>query len=233
MSAPTTTIDVGHLIAGDGWGNMGLAQVAERSGDLAAAVAHTTRATGTGGNAAWAALVRLYWALGDHASALGAATRGPDAGHPEGRSLLARMRDAAGNRSGAAEAHREAAALGVGAAWRELALHAESAGDSVAANARPHAGHRGLPPRRRSLVPSCPPPGTDPLVRAVRAGGPGSASLQGQGWPLAFGDGSGAGLEGARSRLTHDISGQRLIQLPEPRGCPPRHSTRWTSAASS
>ncbi|WSQ15198.1 hypothetical protein OG604_50095 [Streptomyces sp. NBC_01231] len=121
--------------AGDGWGHMGLAQVAERSGDLATAVIHATRAADTGVSAAWAALVRLHWALGDHASALVAAASGADAGHPEGWSLLARLRDAAGDRSGAAAAHREAAALGVGAAWRELALLAESEseGDSTAA----------------------------------------------------------------------------------------------------
>ncbi|WP_314223522.1 hypothetical protein [Streptomyces zaehneri] len=119
--------------AGDGWGHMGLAQVAERSRDLATAVTHATRAAGTGVSAAWAALVRLYWARGDRASALGAATSGADAGHPEGWSLLAGLRSMAGDRSGAAAAHREAAALGVGAAWRELALLAESDGDSLGA----------------------------------------------------------------------------------------------------
>ncbi|MGQ4388891.1 hypothetical protein [Streptomyces sp. SAS_270] len=119
--------------AGDGWGHMGLAQVAERSGDLVTAVTHATRAAGKGVSEAWATLVRLHWALGDHTSALGAATSGADAGHPEGWSLLARLRERAGDRSGAAAAHREAAALGVGAAWRDLALLAESDGDSMAA----------------------------------------------------------------------------------------------------
>lgn len=118
---------------GDGWGHMGLAQVAERSGDLATAVTHATRAAGAGVSEAWAALVRLKWALGDHPSALGAATSGADAGHPEGWSLLARLRERAGDRPGAAAAYREAAALGVGAAWRDLALLAESDGDSVGA----------------------------------------------------------------------------------------------------
>lgn len=119
--------------AGDGWGHMGLAQVAERSGDLATAVIHATRAAGTEVGSAWAALVRLYWAFGDHASARDAATSGAEAGHPEGWSILARLRETAGDRSGAAAAHREAAALGVGAAWRELALLAESDGDGAAA----------------------------------------------------------------------------------------------------
>ncbi|WP_419992643.1 hypothetical protein [Streptomyces boninensis] len=119
--------------AGDGWGHMGLAQAAERGGDLAAAVTHATRATGAGVSAAWAALVRLHWARGDDAAALGAAVDGADAGHPEGWSVLARSRTAAGDRSGAAAAHREAAAMRVGAAWRELALLAESDGDRAAA----------------------------------------------------------------------------------------------------
>ncbi|MCX4546865.1 hypothetical protein [Streptomyces sp. NBC_01565] len=139
--------------AGDGWGDMGLAQVAERSGDLAAAVAHATRAASEEVGAAWATLVRLYWALGDHASALEAATSGADVGHPEGWSLLARLRNAAGDRAGAAAAHREAAGLGVGAAWRELALLAESDGDSVAAEeAAAQAARTGDPEAWTALV---------------------------------------------------------------------------------
>ncbi|MEV7281457.1 hypothetical protein [Streptomyces sp. NPDC093111] len=119
--------------AGDGWGDLGLAQAAERSGDRTAAVAHATRAAGKRVGAAWAVLVRLCRAVGDDASAVEAATSGADAGHPEGWSLLARLREAAGDRTGAVAAHRTAAGLGVGAAWRELALLAESDGDGVAA----------------------------------------------------------------------------------------------------
>ncbi|MCZ4125051.1 hypothetical protein [Streptomyces sp. H39-S7] len=120
---------------GDGWGHMGLAQVAERAGDLAEAVEHASRAVDAGVTAAWARLVRLHWSLGDHASAVAAATGGADVGNPEGWSLLAQLRKEAEDLSGAAAAHREAAALGVGAAWRELALLADSDGDSVAAEA--------------------------------------------------------------------------------------------------
>ncbi|WP_277436744.1 hypothetical protein [Streptomyces sp. SPB162] len=120
---------------GDGWGHMGLAQVAERAGGLVEAVQHATRAADAGVTAAWALLVRLQWSLGDHASAVAAAIGGASSGNPEGWSLLAQLRNAAGDTSGAAAAHREAAALGVGAAWRELALLADSDGDSVAAEA--------------------------------------------------------------------------------------------------
>ncbi|MDX3282508.1 hypothetical protein [Streptomyces scabiei] len=118
---------------GDGWGHVGLAQVAERAGDLHEAVEHATRAADTGVTAAWARLVRLHWSLGDPASAVAAATGGADTGNPEGWSLLARLRHGIGDLSGTAAAYREAAALGVGAAWRELALLAESDGDAVGA----------------------------------------------------------------------------------------------------
>ncbi|MGW6204581.1 hypothetical protein ACWF9B_13175 [Streptomyces sp. NPDC055089] len=118
---------------GDGWGHMGLAQVAERAGELREAVEHAERAAGAGVTAAWARLVRLHRSLGDSASAVAAATGGADDGNAEGWSLLAQLRHAEGDVSGAAAAHREAAALGVGAAWRELALLAESDGNGVAA----------------------------------------------------------------------------------------------------
>ncbi|MEU1470044.1 hypothetical protein ABZ434_17645 [Streptomyces sp. NPDC005761] len=118
---------------GDGWGHIGLAQVAERAGDPQGAVEHAARAAGLGVTAAWARLVRLHWSLGDPASAVAAATGGADGGSAEGWSLLARLRHTDGDVSGAAAAHREAAALGVGAAWRELALLAESEGNGVAA----------------------------------------------------------------------------------------------------
>ncbi|MGV9454833.1 tetratricopeptide repeat protein [Streptomyces sp. NPDC003635] len=118
---------------GDGWGHMGLAQVAERGGEIPEAVEHAGRAAAAGVTAAWALLVRLHWALGDPASAVTAATAGAAAGNPEGWSLLAQLRYSEGDLSGAAAAHREAAALGVGAAWRELALLAESEGDLRAA----------------------------------------------------------------------------------------------------
>ncbi|MFG2267324.1 hypothetical protein [Streptomyces sp. NPDC048720] len=119
--------------AGDGWGHIGLAHVAERAGDVLEAVEHATRAADVGVTAAWARLVRLHWSLGDPTAAVAAATGGADAGNPEGWSLLARLRAADGDVSGAAAAHREAAALGVGAAWRELALLAESEGNTAAA----------------------------------------------------------------------------------------------------
>ncbi|MFF1711528.1 hypothetical protein [Streptomyces sp. NPDC058268] len=118
---------------GDGWGHMGLAQVAERAGDLTEALEHATRAADAGITAAWARLVQLHWSLGDHGAAVAAATGGADAANPEGWSLLAQLRSEAADLSGAAAAHRAAAALGVGAAWRELALLADADGDNVAA----------------------------------------------------------------------------------------------------
>ncbi|MEV4942881.1 hypothetical protein [Streptomyces zaomyceticus] len=120
--------------AGDDWGHIGLAQVAERAGRLADAVEHATRAADAGVGEAWAQLVRLYWTLGERESALAAATGGAEVGNPEGWSVLAQLRYRAADMPGAAAAHREAASMGVGAAWRVLALLADADGDDGAAD---------------------------------------------------------------------------------------------------
>ncbi|HET6860472.1 MAG TPA: hypothetical protein VFH94_25670 [Streptomyces sp.] len=118
---------------GDEWAHMGLARLAERTGDLAAALEHASHAATAGVVAAWAESVRLHWSCGDATAALHAAVGGAQAGTAEGWAVLARLRARDGDTPGAAAAHREAAALGATAAWRELALLADTSGDTAAA----------------------------------------------------------------------------------------------------